>query len=123
MMRGTKKGYVWLLAAGGVLAASIAWSGNCLDGGCHTDEVDWKYLHGPLAAESLGAPGCVSCHVPAGALCTVSNSGRYNFMAAKAALCTTCHEKSTSTDHSERNTDCLDCHSPHGSDEDMNMLR
>ena len=108
----------------GLLGSSVTWAASCLDNGCHPDQVDWKYLHGPLAAESAGAPGCQSCHVSTGAPCTGAKAGKFKFLAAKDGLCTSCHEKSTSTQHLERTTaECLDCHDPHGSDDDMNMLR
>lgn len=113
----------WILAAAAVLAAAAAMAGTCVDGGCHKAQISLRFLHGPLAAESIGKGGCGTCHISAGPACRPGAKGVFKLLADKDLLCTSCHEKSTGTDHSTREKDCLECHSPHGSDKNMYMLR
>ncbi len=119
----TKRVYALLLSVVLTLLAGVALAGTCIEGGCHASELDYKYLHGPLAAEEAGIEGCASCHISTGAACTSTKAGDYDFAAKEDALCTTCHEKSTATAHLSRNDGCLDCHSPHGSDDDSTLQR
>lgn len=113
----------WVTAAALLLIAGSAMAGTCVDGGCHKAQVSLRYLHGPLAAEVTGKAGCSTCHVSAGAPCRPGVKGVFRLVAAKDLLCTSCHAKSTGTDHSNREKNCQECHSPHGSDKNMNMLR
>ncbi|TLN08511.1 hypothetical protein FDZ71_10365 [bacterium] len=110
------------LAVATIFLAGAALAATCIDGGCHKYQVSYKFLHGPLAAEELGAGGCVSCHVPKGAPCTKKDAGIFEYADKKSDLCTYCHNKSTSTTHLDHNDDCLSCHSPHGSNKDGKML-
>jgi predicted CXXCH cytochrome family protein len=103
--------------------AGTAFSGTCIEGGCHSDKVNYKYLHGPIATEEAGGKGCVSCHVPKGAACSASEGGVFELVASKDGLCFYCHEKDTGTEHSARTTGCLYCHSPHGSNTDPKLVR
>jgi len=122
MIRTTTRG---LFAAGFIaaLVAAPAAAGTCVEGGCHTAQTDFRFLHGPLAAETLGAEGCASCHKSTGPACTASAKGSFKLAADRERLCTMCHEKSTGSDHTARNSGCLECHSPHGSDRDATLLR
>ena len=103
--------------------AALSYAGSCIDGGCHEDKVDYKYLHGPLAAEEVVGNGCVQCHLPDGKDCTEDEPGSYKFMVPKEAMCVGCHEKSESPEHVARKKGCLACHSPHGSDTSPYLLR
>lgn len=103
--------------------ATLSFAGACLVGGCHEDKIDYKNLHGPLAAEEVVGNGCVQCHLPDGKGCTEDVGGKYKFIVPKEAMCTSCHEKSESPDHVAREKDCLKCHSPHGSDTSVYLLR
>lgn len=113
----------WVLVAAAVAAAAAAAAGTCVDGACHKAQTSVRFLHGPLGAEVTGNPGCVTCHVSAGAPCRAGAKGVFKLVSAKDILCTSCHEKSTGTDHSSRESDCLECHDPHGSDQNVNLLR
>ncbi|PLX40912.1 MAG: hypothetical protein C0609_11660 [Deltaproteobacteria bacterium] len=114
---------IFVAVAAFALAVGVASADNCLDGGCHADEVNYKYLHGPLAAEELGMEGCTSCHKPVGNACSADKRGDFEFAAAEKELCSICHGRSTATDHLQQHDNCLDCHSPHGSDDSSSMQR
>jgi putative hemolysin len=103
--------------------AGISYAGSCLNGACHEDKVDYKNLHGPLAAEEIMGNGCNQCHLPDGKECAEDDAGKYTFMTPKEVMCTSCHEKGESPEHIERVSGCLKCHSPHGSDVSPYMLR
>lgn len=103
--------------------AGLAWAGSCVDKGCHADVLDFKYLHGPLAAESVGGQGCVSCHVPAGAPCSEKKGGVFKFVDAKDALCGHCHDRSESPVHLSAKEACLNCHTSHGSDTSATFVK
>jgi hypothetical protein len=103
--------------------AGSSWAGSCVDKGCHAPLIAHKYLHGPLAAESVGGQGCASCHIAAGAPCSGAKGGVFKLVDAKDAICTLCHEASESPNHVGRKTGCLTCHDPHGGDDSAVMLR
>ena len=88
---------------------------SCLNGGCHQGLVAKRYLHGPVAAEQMGAKGCVACHVPAGPPCDKNGGGTFKPMPPAARMCRLCHASGTGTQHSAKKIDCLKCHDPHGS--------
>ena len=116
-----------ILALAGFVAcfagAGPARAQNCLSGSCHQNLTKARYLHGPVAAEMAGHKACVVCHMPRGTACTASKGGVFKLKTGK--LCLTCHDKGTSTEHSQAHTDsrCLFCHDPHGSDLSPNLLR
>ena len=113
-----------LLAAALLLSAAAANAASCLDGGCHGAVIKFKFLHGPLALEqNMGGKGCVSCHKPSGKPCTAKTAGQYTYAEEKEKLCTLCHDKSESPKHIARTSGCLRCHSPHGSDKTVTLLR
>jgi len=96
---------------------------TCVNGSCHAKTVQFKFLHGPLAAEQQVGGGCISCHKSSGAACTPAAKGVFTYAEAKDKLCMLCHDKSESPDHIGRTTNCLKCHNPHGSDKNMKMTR
>ena len=102
--------------------AKVAAKG-CMNGGCHQELMDVKYMHGPVAAELAGVNACEMCHVPAGAKCSSKKGGSYKLKGK--GLCATCHAKGTGTQHSDKQVEskCLKCHDPHGSDVSRHMLR
>ncbi len=107
------------IAAGVFLAITLhagqARAATCLNGGCHQDLIAKRYVHGPVAAEQIGARGCVACHVPAGPACDKSRPGKFKPLLPVDRMCRMCHASGTGTKHSTRKTDCLKCHDPHGS--------
>jgi hypothetical protein len=109
-----------LLAAGQTLPVLAA---SCLRDGCHQTITASKYLHGPIAAEQMGATGCVACHVPAGKDCSPGQAGSFRPLAPAVAMCQTCHSRGTGTQHSEKQIDCLQCHDPHGSNRTQDLQR
>jgi predicted CXXCH cytochrome family protein len=96
---------------------------TCLTGGCHNALVEKKYLHGPIAAEQIGGQGCVACHVPDGEVCSQDKGGRFKPLPAAVVMCQFCHSKDATTMHTAENSECLDCHNPHGSDVGPELLR
>lgn len=96
---------------------------GCMSGSCHQNLAKVKYMHGPIAAELAGAQGCVMCHKSAGASCTQKQGGKFRLKTN--GLCLACHDKGTSTKHSQIQVEskCLDCHSPHGSELSPQLLR
>lgn len=111
---------VILLAAGQSLPAQEA---SCLRDGCHQAITASKYLHGPVAAEQIGATGCVACHAPAGKACTPGSAGSFRPLAPAVQMCQTCHSRGTGTQHTVQQIDCLKCHDPHGSDRGQDLQR
>lgn len=112
---------VFLVIVTGTVAEAVA--KGCMAGGCHQELVQVKYMHGPVAAEMAGVNGCEMCHVPGGVKCSVQRAGSY--VLKGKGLCETCHVKGAGTQHSaaEIETQCLQCHDPHGSDFSRYMLR
>lgn len=106
-----------------VLPAAQGSTATCLTGGCHDALVDRKYLHGPVAAEQIGGRGCVACHVPDGEACSQDKGGRFRPLAAAELMCRLCHSKGATTTHTAENSQCLECHNPHGSDSGPELLR
>ncbi|MDH5298206.1 MAG: hypothetical protein OEV91_04235 [Desulfobulbaceae bacterium] len=104
-----------LPASGPALAAS------CLDNGCHQALAARRYLHGPVAAELAGTTGCVTCHQPNGGPCTPTRPGQFSL--DKKGMCLLCHEKATGSPHTDTQSNCLDCHDPHGSETSPFMVR
>lgn len=96
---------------------------SCIDGSCHAAQVQFKFLHGPLAIEQSGNSGCASCHKSAGKVCTPKSAGVFVLTEEKDKLCTHCHEKSESPKHVARVSDCVKCHNPHGSNSGITLLR
>jgi len=96
---------------------------GCMNGTCHQELAEIKYMHGPVAAEMAGANGCKMCHVPAGVNCSAVNGGQ--FKVKVKGLCIACHAKGTGSQHSAKEIEskCLICHGPHGSDTNRYMLR
>ncbi len=122
MMRVTV--YAGIVALGiAPLGAGPVWAETCLSGGCHQPIVDYKFVHGPVAAEEAGVQGCVSCHEPAGAACTASAPGKFRFKTKKNRLCLMCHDRGTGTQHTRARGKCLSCHAPHGSDRGITLMR
>lgn len=113
--------YPFVLLA--VIVSAQAQAGTCLTGGCHSALTMKKYLHGPVAAEGMGAKGCVACHIPAGQSCTQNKGGRFKPLQAAAQMCQSCHSRGTGTQHSVKKIDCLKCHDPHGSDSNPELKR
>lgn len=105
------------------LTVAEAVAKGCLNGGCHQELVQVKYMHGPVAAEMAGVNGCEMCHAPVGAKCSVGRAGGYQIKIK--GLCVTCHAKGTGTQHSAKEIEakCLQCHDPHGSESSRYMLR
>lgn len=117
---------VMMVLAGFVACFSgvgLAMAQNCLSGSCHQNLTKFKYLHGPVAAEMAGHRGCAMCHLPRGPACTATKGGTFKLKSVR--LCLTCHDKGTSTEHSQAHIEskCLFCHNPHGSDISPRMLR
>jgi len=106
-----------------VVTCAPATAGSCVEGGCHQDLMAPQFLHGPVAAEQAGAPGCVSCHVPAGPACTAKKAGKFRFKTKPARLCLLCHERGTGTQHTKAGGRCLSCHDPHGSQKSYKLMR
>jgi predicted CXXCH cytochrome family protein len=82
---------------------------DCTLAGCHAQEKQFKFQHGPVA---VGA--CDTCH-------TYANEKQHTFTlkAAKAELCTFCHiggggGKGPVVHKPVTDGDCLGCHNPHG---------
>lgn len=96
---------------------------TCLTGGCHSALAARKHLHGPIAAEQIGGQGCVACHVPDGPACSRFAGGRFKPLPAAAEMCRFCHTQGSSTAHTDENSDCLNCHDPHGADSGPEFLR
>jgi len=118
--------FVYVLALASALClfhAEEASAASCVDGGCHSSIAGAKYIHGPVAVERYTQQGCVMCHVPSGASCTVSSGGTYSYKAEKRKMCTSCHDAGTGTTHTGDRVKCLSCHNPHGSDDSSQFLR
>lgn len=96
------------------------YAGTCLNGSCHQGLTKAKYVHGPVAAESIRTGGCVMCHVPSDKKCATSKAGKFT---KKTKLCLACHDKGTGTQHSSKQIKCLSCHNPHGSNKNPYFLR
>jgi hypothetical protein len=111
---------VILLAASQALPAHAV---SCLEGGCHQEITASKYLHGPIAAEQIGATGCISCHVPAGKACAPGSAGSFQPLAPSVQMCQICHSRGAGTQHTLQKIDCLKCHDPHGSDRSQDLQR
>ena len=82
---------------------------DCTTAGCHVQEKQFKFQHGPVA---VGA--CDTCH-------TYANEKQHTFTlkAQKAELCTFCHiggggGKGQVVHKPVTDGDCLGCHNPHG---------
>ena len=112
-----------LFGIGSVATATKAEAKGCMNGGCHQELTEVKYMHGPVAAEMAGVNACEMCHVPAGARCSSSKGGSYKLKGK--GLCAICHSAGTGTQHSDKTiaSKCLNCHDPHGSDVSRHMLR
>lgn len=113
--------YLFLLPV--VITSLQAQAATCLTGGCHTALATKKYLHGPVAAEAMGAKGCTACHVPAGNACSQARGGTFKPLPSAAQMCQICHSRGTGTQHSVKQIDCLKCHDPHGSDKNPELKR
>ncbi len=108
---------------GGFLWSGRSMAQECLNGSCHQGLTKVRYLHGPVAAEMAGVKACVICHEPVGAKCTSSKAGVFKLKSK--ALCLTCHDKGTGSQHSQGlvESQCLLCHDPHGSETSPQLLR
>jgi len=108
---------------GGFFWGGRAMAQECLSGSCHQALTKAKYIHGPVAAEMAGSKACVICHEPAGAKCTPTKGGVFKLKSK--ALCLTCHDKGTGSQHSQGlvESKCLSCHDPHGSETSPQLLR
>ncbi len=80
---------------------------SCVTSECHGDVMEDRFLHGPV---NLGQ--CEMCHVPI--------DDRHEFQMAEAGteLCMMCHEPEEQKDyiHGPFQSDCTQCHNPHGED-------
>ena len=106
-----------------IILAAESEAASCLGGNCHSILKAPKYLHGPVAAEQAGAPGCIACHVPAGKPCSQKSKGVFKPLAPVTKMCQMCHSRGTGTQHSVKKVDCLKCHDPHGSDKNAELKR
>jgi hypothetical protein len=100
---------------------SPAYAGTCLTESCHQNLAQTRYIHGPVAAESIRAGGCVMCHTPSDKKCTPNSPGKFTLKTKD--MCLACHEKGTGTQHSSKQVKCLSCHNPHGSNTSSYLLR
>jgi len=80
---------------------------NCVNGGCHSKERDFKFVHGPSA---VGA--CTMCHV-------YDDSAKHTFKLKRANedLCNFCHiarNEGKVVHKPVAQGQCLSCHNPHG---------
>lgn len=82
---------------------------NCTEGGCHAQQLEFEFLHGPVAASA-----CEMCHV-------YDNPARHTFELKRegASLCDFCHIGKTDqaglhVHEPVTNGECLACHDPHG---------
>jgi len=105
------------------LTTSQAFAGTCFDKSCHISLTKPKHIHGPIAAEMAGSPGCIACHRPAGSICSKRKTGAFIFTKDDKEMCLLCHGKVNATEHTNNQKTCLNCHDPHGSDESVYMLR
>ena len=83
---------------------------DCTNSGCHAQQLDHKFLHGPTAIHS-----CDSCH-------EYSDPKAHKFLLKRtgADLCAFCHIDKTGKDEPivhdpVAKADCTGCHDPHGS--------
>jgi len=83
---------------------------DCTTSGCHADQINKRFLHGPTA---VGA--CTACH-------QYENVEKHIFRYERtdAAMCTYCHINIDGAKHLHQPVaegKCLDCHNPHGAAE------
>lgn len=109
----------WMALVSGFLHASLVQAASCVS--CHKNLLEYRFQHGPVAAEAVRPGGCIMCHAPAGRECTALKGGL--FAQPTRDLCNKCHAKNTGSQHSGEQTDCLKCHDPHGSNESAQFLR
>lgn len=88
---------------------------NCVNGGCHAKQRDFKYVHGPSA---VGA--CAMCHV-------YVDPAKHTFKLKRVNqdLCNFCHIARNEGEVVHKPVEqgqCLGCHNPHGG-EDRKMFR
>lgn len=104
-----------------VIIVEHVYAGTCLNGSCHKNLTQTKYVHGPVAAESVRTGGCVMCHVPSDTKCISNKGGKFTLKSEK--MCMACHNKGTGTQHSNKKIKCLSCHNPHGSNKSPYFLK
>ncbi|MHC4716434.1 MAG: cytochrome c3 family protein [Planctomycetota bacterium] len=80
---------------------------NCLAGGCHAKERNFRYVHGPVL---VGA--CEMCHAY-----VAPNKHTFTLKQAKHRLCSFCHigrDSGVVVHEPVQQGQCLSCHHPHG---------
>jgi len=83
---------------------------DCTTGGCHAQQLDYKFQHGPAAVSA-----CDACHVYADA-----RAHTFRLRAEGRDLCTFCHINKAGSEAPVSHKpfadgECLKCHNPHGS--------
>ena len=76
---------------------------------CHSNKLNFKYMHGPTAAGD-----CIACHTPH------ESDNKYLVLNTTSDLCFACHvdiqaEMKKKTVHGAVLGGCTSCHNPHGS--------
>ncbi|MCF8378925.1 MAG: cytochrome c3 family protein [Bacteroidales bacterium] len=80
---------------------------NCID--CHNSVMNYSVKH-----EAMDA-GCDLCHMATGESHPQNTVQGFTLTEPMPGLCFMCHEEHTKTNLHEVSTECLMCHSPHGS--------
>jgi predicted CXXCH cytochrome family protein len=89
---------------------------DCTQSDCHLTQTKFQYKHSPLEG------GCSTCHESSAKEHPVENKLEFKLVESLPMLCLQCHDMDMNKNsiHSPvKNGQCLDCHSPHGSDREM----
>lgn len=99
---------ILITTASPVIVSAQKTEPSCID--CHASISNSMVKHEALEN------GCELCHMETGETHPQSNVKTFTLTEEMPALCFMCHEEHTKTNLHAVSTECLMCHSPHGSD-------